>query len=236
MFFDRRSAGVKLAQQLREYKGREVVVYALPKGGVPVAYEIAKELNQPLDIVIVQKICHPISRDYGICAIAETGETVCYETGLCGLDGSWQNFEMYMKQQEAKRQRALYALNQPSRSAENKVAVLVDDGIATGITMKAAIQAIQSDWPEKIIVATPVAPHDTIREIKSLVDQVIVIKDDHEYRGKTSAYFVEYNPVTDFEVVSLLKQSKNFSESNNKVLPILKNNKFTLLGQSRVSK
>lgn len=210
MFFDRHAAGVKLAQQLREYKNQNVVLYALPKGGVPVAYEVAKALQLPLDIIIVQKICHPISREYGICAIAETGETVCYETGLCGLDGSWLNYEMYMKQQEAKRQRALYKFNQPSKSAENKIAVIIDDGIATGISMKAAIQAIEGEWPEKIIVASPVAPHETTRELSALVDQVVILNDDREYRGDTSSYYVDYNEVSDAEVITLLDETKDY--------------------------
>jgi putative phosphoribosyl transferase len=210
MFFDRHAAGIKLAQELREFKNREVVLYALPKGGVPVAYEVAKALQLPMDIIIVQKICHPISRDYGICAIAETGETVCYETGLCGLDGSWLNYEMYMKQEEAKRQRALYKLNQPSQSAENKIAVLIDDGISTGITMKAAIQALQDQWPEKIIIATPVAPHETVRELSALVDTVVVLNDDREYRGDTSSYYVDFKDISDQEIVSLLNHAKQY--------------------------
>jgi putative phosphoribosyl transferase len=210
MFFDRHAAGIKLAQQLSEYKNQDVVLYALPKGGVPVAYEVAKALHLPLDIVIVQKICHPISREYGICAIAETGETVCYESGLCGLDGSWLNFQMYMKQQEAKRQRALYKLNQPSKSAENKIAIIIDDGISTGISIKAAIQAILSEWPEKIIVAAPVAPHETVRELADLVDQVVVLNDDREYRGDTSSYYVDFMPVTDAEVIAQLEETKDY--------------------------
>src|SRR3990167_6375570 len=96
MFFDRRAAGARLAQKLNQYRGENAVLFALPKGGVPVGFEVAKALRLPLDILIVQKICHPMSQDYGICAIAETGETVCYESGLCGLDGSWLNYEMYL--------------------------------------------------------------------------------------------------------------------------------------------
>ncbi|OGG65512.1 hypothetical protein A3I99_04640 [Candidatus Kaiserbacteria bacterium RIFCSPLOWO2_02_FULL_45_11b] len=209
MFFDRRAAGARLAQKLNQYRGENAVLFALPKGGVPVGFEVAKALGLPLDILIVQKICHPMSQDYGICAIAETGETVCYESGLCGLDGSWLNYEMYLKQVEAQRRREVYKKNEPSLSAENKIAIIVDDGIATGITMKAAIQALQEQWPDKIVVASPVAPHDIARELTALVDSVVVVNDDREYRGTTASYYMDYSEISDQEVVSLLSESSH---------------------------
>jgi putative phosphoribosyl transferase len=207
MFFDRHAAGTRLAKELVQYKRDGVVLYALPKGGVLVGYEVAKALELPLDIVIVQKICHPVSQDYGICAIAETGETVCYDSGLCGLETSWLNYEMYLKQTETKRQREIYKNNRPSVSAENKIAILVDDGVSTGISMKAAIQSILEQWPERIIVATPVAPHDVILELSALVDKVVVVNDDQNYRGTTAAYYMDFPEITDKEVVALLAES-----------------------------
>jgi predicted phosphoribosyltransferase len=207
MFFDRHAAGTRLAKELVQYKRDDVVLYALPKGGVPVGYEVAKALDLPLDIVIVQKICHPVSQDYGICAIAETGETVCYDSGLCGLEPSWLNYEMYLKQIETKRQREIYKNNRPSLSAENKIAILVDDGVSTGISMKAAIQSILEQWPEKIVVATPVAPHDVILELSALVDKVIVVNNDQNYRGTTSAYYMDFPEISDQEIIMLLAES-----------------------------
>ena len=207
MFFDRHAAGARLAKELIQYKGGDVVLYALSKGGVPVGYEVAKALNLPLDIVIVQKICHPVSQDYGICAIAETGETVCYDSGLCGLDSSWLDYEMYLKQKEAKRQREIYKGNLPSLSAENKIAIIIDDGIATGITMKAAIQSVLNQWPDKLVISTPVAPHDVTLELTALVDSVVVVNDDRDYRGTTGAYYMDFPEISDREVVSLLTES-----------------------------
>jgi predicted phosphoribosyltransferase len=212
MFFDRHAAGARLAKELGEYRGTDAVVYALPKGGVPVGYEVAKALGLPLDIVIVQKICHPVSQDYGICAIAETGETVCYDSGLCGLDSSWLNYEMYLKQQEAKRQREVYRRNLPSLSAENKIAIIIDDGIATGITMKAAIQSILNQWPDKLIIAAPVAAHDVARELTTLADQVVTVNSDREYRGTTGAYYMDYPKISDHEIISLLSEETQRSK------------------------
>ena len=208
MFFDRHSAGISLAQKLKEYKNRNVVVYALTKGGVPVGYEVARFLGVPLDMVIVQKIGHPVSPEYGICAVAEGGELVKDDCGLCGLDESWVNYEIALKKEEIKRQRYMYKRNVPSISAEEKIAILVDDGLSTGITMKAAVHAISSDWPAEIVVAVPVGPHDVIEDLRSMVDRVVVENEDRTFQGALRGYYFDYTSVTDQDVVALLKQAE----------------------------
>ena len=215
MFFDRHEAGASLAKKLRQYRNRNVVLYALPKGGVPVGYEIAKALNVPLDLLIVQKIGHPISRDYGICAVTEDGDRIEDECGLCGLSDEWLNTEISRKLQEAARQRFIYKNNQPAVSAEDKIAIIVDDGMATGITIRAAVQAIAKEWPEQIVVATPVGPHDVIKELKSSVDAVIVELDDREFLGTVDSYYENYAEVTDLQVVSLLAAANQRFINNN---------------------
>jgi putative phosphoribosyl transferase len=204
MFFDRYAAGTTLAQKLRQYKNRDVVIYALPTGGVPVGYEVSRALNLPLDILIVQKIGHPISREYGICAVSEDGQSVKDECGLCGLDESWLNFEIAEKIVEAERRRYVYKRDEPSVSAENKIAIIIDDGITTGLTIRAAIQTVQDQWPEQIIVATPAAPHEVVRDLRQLVDGVIIGFDDREYRGTVNSYYVDNSEVTDEDVTALL--------------------------------
>lgn len=214
MFFDRYAAGAQLAQKLRPYTTKNTIVYALPKGGVPIGFEVARELNLPLDLVIVQKISHPISHHYGICAVAEGGEQVRDECGLYGLSEEWLRYEIKQKLNEADRRRELYKGGLPSVSAEDKVAIVVDDGIETGITMRAAVMSIQNQWPEKIIIASPVAAHDVVCELRSVADNVIVGLDDHQFKGKTSSYYVDYNPVTDMDVVALLADAnRGFLES-----------------------
>lgn len=204
MFFDRYAAGAQLAQKLRPYTTKNTILYALPKGGVPVGYEVARELNLPLDLLIVQKIVHPISQNYGICAVAEGGELVRDECGLCGLSEEWLNYELKAKLIEADRRRDFYKQGAPSVSAEDKVAIIIDDGIETGITMKAAVMSIQNQWPDKIIVASPVAAHDVARELRGVADKVIVSLDDQQFKGKVSSYYVDYHEVTDLDVVALL--------------------------------
>jgi putative phosphoribosyl transferase len=204
MFFDRHAAGAQLAQKLQKFTNQNAIVYALPRGGVPVGYQVARKLNLPLDVVLVQKIGHPMKPDYGICSVTEKGDRVCDECGLCGLDEHWLNYEIYLQQVEAARRRQLYTGGHPSISAEDKLAILVDDGMATGISMKAAIKSIQAEWPEKIIVATPVAPHEVVLELHELVDDVIVVYHDRQFRGTVAAYYNDFTPVTDHEVAAFL--------------------------------
>ncbi len=204
MFFDRYAAGAVLAQKLRQYQNRDVVLYALPSGGVPVGYEISRALNLPLNVVIVQKICHPISREYGICAVSEDGQSVKDECGLCGLEESWLNYEISEKLAEAQRRRGIYKRGEPFVSAENKIAIIIDDGVTTGITLKAAIMTIQDQWPEQIVIATPVAPHEVVQDLRLLVDAVIVGQDDTEYLGTVNSYYVDNSEVTDEDVTALL--------------------------------
>lgn len=204
MFFDRHEAGKSLAMKLRQYKNRNVVLYALPKGGVPVAYEVAKALDLPLDIVIANKINHPVSDEYGICAVNEYGWQVKDECGLCGLDTEWFEYKVQQELLEAGRQRLVYKHGQESLSAENKIAIIVDDGIATGLTVKAAVQTIADQWPEEIIIATPVAPRNVVSDLKTVADTVIVDLADPQYRGKVSFYYHDFKEVSDNEVVRLL--------------------------------
>jgi len=209
MFFDRHSAGISLAQKLREFKNKNVVVYALPKGGVPVGYEVAKSLNAPLDIVIVQKIGHPVSPDFGICAVSENGELVKDDCGLCGLEDSWLNYEVYQKLIEAKRRRQLYKNNQASISPEGKIAILVDDGIATGISYKAAINVIAESWPAEIVLATPVAPHYVIEDLKGMVDRMVVEQNERNFKGTIQSYYLDYGEVPDIEIKKLLADANH---------------------------
>ncbi len=214
MFFDRHMAGELLAKKLTRFKYRDVVLYALPKGGVPVGYEVSKALGLPLDFLTVQKIGHPLYPEYGICSVSETGNLICDESGICGLDRNWLSNEIRFKEEEAYRRRALYKRGEPSASPENKIAIIIDDGIATGITMKAAVQAIQDKWPEQIIIATPVMPHALISEFRKLSDAVVTLIDDREYLGTVGAYYSYFAEVTDYEVTSLLaKANHHFVQS-----------------------
>lgn len=204
MFFDRYSAGVALAQKLKRFRNQNVVIYALPKGGVVVGYEVAKALNLPLDVVLVQKIGHPVSTDYAICAITENGEKVIDEPGMCGLDDDWVNNQVAIRQNEIQSQRELYKRVVSPISAENKIAILIDDGMSTGISMRAAIQTIEDQWPDQIIIATPVAPRYLMHELRSLVDGIFVVNEEFNFLGTVSSYYADYGTISDYEILTLL--------------------------------
>jgi putative phosphoribosyl transferase len=211
MFFDRYMAGKILAKKLTRFKQQNTVIYTLPKGGVPVGYEVAQALGLPLDYMTVQKIGHPTNREIGICAVSESGNIICDDCGTCGLDRDWLFNEILLKEKEAERRRDIYSHGKPSVSAENKVVIIVDDGVSTGITMKSAIESIQDQWPEKIIVATPVIAHEVLQQLRRLADEVVTIVDDRQYLGTIDAYYSDFGEVSDNEVRRLLaKAQRNF--------------------------
>lgn len=207
MFFDRYQAGEQLAKRLRHYRGSDTVVYALPRGGVLVGLPIAKLLHAPLDVVITRKIGHPLNPEFAVGAITEQGDLIHDETGNCGLDESWLESQRLAQWTEARRRRAVYKGNTESINAKDKVAILVDDGVATGLSVKAAIMTIKKQRPRKLVLAVPVAPHETVVALTHLVDEMVVIKDDTKFRGAVGAYYTNFSEMTDDDVVAALTRS-----------------------------
>ena len=187
MFKDRKEAGEKLALKLKNYKGRDAVVYALPRGGVVVADEIAKALNCPLDILVSRKIGHPFSPEYAIGAIAPDGHSIFNENEKREIE--IKDLEKIVNKEitEAKRRDIVYLCGRKHIGAQNKIAVIVDDGIATGLTMKLAVKEIQHQNPKKIIVVIPVLPIDVALSLRKEVDEVVSILEDENYLGEHDA-------------------------------------------------
>ena len=207
-FKDRREAGRKLADALIKYKDEGPVVYALPRGGVILGYEIKKELKAKFDLVITRKIGHPESKEYAICAVAEDGHMVCNESERKAVDQEWFYEEVNREQAEAKRRRETYLSGRVRISARGKTAILVDDGIATGLTIKLAIQELKHDSPKKIVIAAPSAPRDVVESIKDSVDDIIVLDKSEFYLGAVGAYYDSFPQVEDNEVIKLLNKKR----------------------------
>lgn len=201
---DRKEAGEKLAQKLKYLKGTEAVVYALPRGGVIVGHEIAKNLGIPLSLVITRKIGHQYDPEYAICAIAEDGHTVCNKKDELEANPEWLKEEFEKEKNEAKRRREVYLQDQPIISAKGKTAIIVDDGIATGLTIMLAIKEIQHENPAKIIVAIPVTPSDTAKEIQNEVDELVALDIDENYAGAVGAYYENFPQIEDDEVINIM--------------------------------
>lgn len=206
-FKNRTEAGKLLAKALEKYKNKDVVVYALPRGGVVVAVEIASKLNAPLDLIITRKIGHPFQPEYAIAATAENGHIAGAQRELKSVDEEWLRKEIERQRKEAKRRRERYLQGKPEIQVEGKIAILVDDGIATGLTMRVGIMELRHRHPKKIVVAIPVIPSTTENVLKKVADEVIALDtpSDDIFLGAVGAYYVEFPPVEDEEVVAMLK-------------------------------
>lgn len=206
IFSDRAEAGKKLAQVLTKYQGKDVVVYALPRGGVPVAAEIAKALKAPLDLLIIRKIGHPNNPEYALCAVSLGGHIICDEVELAHVNPSWFQEELEREIDMTRLQNSLYFEGRKPFSVMDKTAIIVDDGIATGLTAKAAIREIKNRYPKEIIVATPVLPKDTAEDLRKEVDALVALEIPEEFAGSVGSYYTNFPQVTDEEVIKLLQK------------------------------
>jgi predicted phosphoribosyltransferase len=204
-FRDRVDAGRRLAALLGKYKNQNAVVYALPRGGVPVGKEIARELNCPLDLIIIRKIGHPGNPEYALGAVAEDGQLVVNEEDLARVDKRWFEAEMEKQMQEAKRRRELYLKGKRPITAEGKIAIVVDDGIATGSTMLVAVKKVKQEKPEKIVVAVAVSPKERAQRFAREVDEFVAVTIPEIFWGAIGYYYDDFSQVSDEEVMALLK-------------------------------
>jgi len=205
IFKDRTDAGKQLAASLLSYKSQDVVVYALPRGGVVVGAEIATALDAPLDLIIVRKVGHPSSPEYAIAAVGEDGHSVVNSKEVESVDKHWFEERVRIEQQEARRRRELYTRGRSLAPATNKVAIIVDDGLATGLTMFAAVDQVRRYGPAKVLVAVPVAPSDTMHDLKQVVDDVVVLYVPSHF-GAIGYFYFDFRQLDDEEVIELLKR------------------------------
>ncbi len=209
MFRDRVDAGKKLAKELLGYKESNPVVLAIPRGGVVVGYEVAKELAAPLDIVVPRKISAPYNPELGIGAVAQDG-TIIIDSEI----KKYVSFSDEYVQEEAKRQikeierrTKAYRRDRESISIKNRVVILVDDGLATGVTMRAAIRSIRKQNPKKIVVAVPVGPPGTVKKIKEEADEVISLITFEPF-GAVGQFYSDFSQTSDDEVIEILQKAK----------------------------
>ncbi len=205
MFLNRHDAGKQLAKELLPYREEDMVVYGVVRGGLPIASVIATELNAPLEVIISRKIGHVLNREVGICVVTEDFMRICDEIGVCCVDASWLDSETRLAIHEIKRLTSLIRGNKPRLSAKNKIAVIVDDGVASGLTIKSTLHMINRDNPKKVIVATPVAPHYVVEDLQQLVDAVVVIRDEDEFLGSVSQYYATFPQINDDELMQYMR-------------------------------
>ncbi|WP_028389588.1 phosphoribosyltransferase [Legionella fairfieldensis] len=205
-FPDRRQAGKILAKQLIKYKGKQdVLVLALPRGGVPVAYEIARSLTVPLDVFIVRKLGVPKHEELAMGAIA-TGNIVVFNKEIVdSLNLSKETIEQVTQaeQKELNRRELLYRNNRPPLLLKDKTIILVDDGVATGATILVALKALRLQKPAAIIIAIPVAAYTTYQELTKQADEVICLLKPVDFYA-VGLWYENFNQTTDEEVIELL--------------------------------
>jgi len=208
MFRDRREAGEKLAGKLGDYKGRkDALVIALPRGGVVTGFEIARRLDLPLDIIIIRKIGFPGQPEFAIGAVSETGEVLLNRSVInsYGVDEGYIREEVERQKEIIRRRKDLYRGGRGLSGLEGKTAILVDDGVATGSTAKAAIAALKKAGPKEIVLGLPVAPPRTAEELKAMVDRFICLHTD-PYFLAVGNYYSDFEQVTDEEVAVILQK------------------------------
>ena len=212
MFRDRAEAGQALANALVAYKDQPVVIYALPRGGVVLGAEIARVLGAPLDLIIVRKVGHPSQPEYAIGAVAEDGYVVMNPEEANRVDHRWIEESVHAELREAQRRRALFLQGRKRLEARNKIAIIVDDGLATGLTMQAAIHEIRQRDPQKVIVAVPVAAAETAAVVRRLVDDLVVLEIPRGLFGAIGAFYENFEQVGDDEVIALMQSSAKYED------------------------
>ncbi len=207
---DRRAAGRALAEALDRYAGRkDVIVLALPRGGVPVAAEIARGLDVPLDVMLVRKLGAPWQPELAMGAIASGGVRVMNDEVVRGMGISPEAIERVAQEElkELERRERAYRGNRPWPDLTDKTVILVDDGLATGATMHAAIDAVRAQNPAQIVVAVPVAPPDTVRALEPLVDEVVCLFQPEPFMA-IGQWYQDFSQLTDAEVQALLEEQE----------------------------
>jgi predicted phosphoribosyltransferase len=209
VFRDRQDAGIQLAARLLRYAGDPtVVVLGLPRGGVPVAYQVARRLDAPLDVFVVRKLGVPGHRELAMGAIATGGVRVLNPEVVTALRINEPVIAAVATQEqiELERQERVYRGNVPFPGLAGRIVIVVDDGLATGSTMRAAVRALRQMQPARIVVAAPVAAAETCRSLAAEADEVVCVSTPELFHA-VSMWYQEFSQTTDEEVRTLLEES-----------------------------
>jgi predicted phosphoribosyltransferase len=206
-FIDRKDAGQRLAKALAHYKGRQPVVLALPRGGVPVAAEIAAVLDAPLDLILVRKIGAPFQPELAMGAVVDGITPIIVRNEdvirLAGVSESEFNAVRDQELAEIERRRERYLGDRAHPQIAGQTVIVVDDGIATGATTRAALRATRTRKPSKLVLAVPVAPTESLKELHGEADEIICLEDYEEF-GAIGLFYSDFRQISDQEVIELL--------------------------------
>jgi putative phosphoribosyl transferase len=208
VFENRYDAGRKLAEKLKEYAGKSTVVLGIPNGGMAVALGVALALEADLDLVISRKIPLPLSPEGGFGSVTDDGTTILDEDLVkkVGLTQQQITYQVSQVRSDIRHRSLLYHKDRPPLSIAGRTVIIVDDGLASGYTMKAAIASLRNRRPDKIIAAVPVGPEHVVNDIKSVADRVVTCVTGKEQVFYVSDYYRYWQDITDAEVLHCLKE------------------------------
>jgi predicted phosphoribosyltransferase len=208
-FKDRSDAGRKLAKALGQYKDQQPVILALPRGGVPVAAEVAAVLKAPLDLILVRKVGVPFQPELAMGAVVDGGTPLIVRNEdviqLAGIQESEFKAVCDGELVEIERRRQRYLGSRERVDVSGHTAIVIDDGVATGATTRAALRATRIRNPKRLVLAVPVGPTDNIAELRSEADDVVCLE-DHEFFGAIGVYYANFSQVSDEEVIEILRR------------------------------
>ncbi|MBI4296595.1 MAG: phosphoribosyl transferase [Chloroflexi bacterium] len=210
IFESRRDAGRQLAARLSQYDGKPVVVLAIPNGGVPVGLEVAGALKADFDVIVCRKIPMPLSPEAGFGAIADDGTIVLNPeaTRKIGITEAQIEFEANKVRAEVKKRSLLYKGNRPLVSLTNKTVIIVDDGLASGITMQAAVESVRRRHPKEIIVAVPAASAVAIQQLEKAADKVVTCAIGTMSRFYVADFYRNWRDLADNEILQFLRSER----------------------------
>ncbi len=209
---NRVEAGKQLAQTLKT-AGKAAIVLAVPRGGVVVGFEVAKALRIPLDIVVTKKIGAPDNPELAIGAVSEDGTYILDESLVRQLfvPKNYVEVEVERQREEIQRRLLRFRGNVPYPSLKNREVIIVDDGVATGATLKATLRLVRSKGAKSVTVAVPVGPPDTIRELENIADRVVCLLTPEPFYA-IGQFYADFSQTEDEEVIDLLKRSREWQK------------------------
>ena len=209
MFQNRQQAGQKLAKNLQQYKSKKPIILGIPRGGVVVAHEVAKALQAPLDVIVARKIGAPLQPEFAIGAIAPGDIRVFNEESVRYFSLNKQDLDalVFREQQEMERRIDLYRAGRKKLALKDQTIIVIDDGLATGLTALAAVRSVKKAGAKEIILAVPVAAADTIRKMQPEVDNIIYLSAPKDF-GAVSQFYADFPQATDEEVIGLLSRGE----------------------------
>ncbi len=209
MFKDRIDAGIQLAHKLLPYKDKEVVVLAIPRGGIPIGVIVAKTLQAPLDVALSKKIGHPFNREYAIGAVSMDQIVL---NDVAGVHKRYIREETTRIREKLKKRHQQYYKSSKPQDLKDRVVIIIDDGIATGNTIRVTAEMVNAHKPQKVVVAIPVAPPSAIKSLEnsSFIDEVICLYIPYDFMA-VGQFYELFDQVSDEEAIQLLEESNHAS-------------------------